>query len=328
MRVGGLADLKRWLWGRPAGDGLILLYHRVTEVNADPWGLCVSPQHFAEHLEVLRRHTQPIGLTGLVASVARRRVPRRAAVITLDDGYHDNLECAFPALARHGLPATYFLTTDVLPEGREFWWDELERLLLQPGKLPPTLTLTLDGQVCQWNFGAAVDYRDNDARQHRDWRTWHAAPTARHEIYFSLWHQLYRLAEAEKRRVLDELMVWAGATPANRGTHRCLSVPEIAQLAASDLVEIGAHSVTHSGLPQLPLLKQRSGDSLQPSPAARNHGPTADELLLSPRTPRRSDFGSGAGGGFPLRLHHDPQSCGHRFRPISTATDAGVGLGR
>jgi peptidoglycan/xylan/chitin deacetylase (PgdA/CDA1 family) len=247
-----LSRLRRWFRADSAGDGVILLYHRVAEVNADPWGLCVSPQHFAEHLEVLRRCARPVHLTELVEGITQGRVPRKAAAVTLDDGYHDNFDCAFPTLARYGLPATYFLTAGALVERREFWWDELEQILLQPGRLPSTLKLTIDGRPCEWELGTAAEYGEHDALEHREWRTWHPAPTMRHELYRTLWNQFYRLVYADKLKMLDELLTWAGAGPPSRQTHRRLSVDEATQLAKSDLAQIGAHTVTHPGLPHLP----------------------------------------------------------------------------
>jgi hypothetical protein len=45
-RAGG--KIKRYLTPRV----LILLYHRVAEVDLDPWALAVTPDNFSEHLQV------------------------------------------------------------------------------------------------------------------------------------------------------------------------------------------------------------------------------------------------------------------------------------
>ena len=40
---------------RYVARGLILIYHRVAEDPVDPWRLCVTPDNFARHMEVLRK---------------------------------------------------------------------------------------------------------------------------------------------------------------------------------------------------------------------------------------------------------------------------------
>jgi peptidoglycan/xylan/chitin deacetylase (PgdA/CDA1 family) len=49
-------------------------------------------------------------------------LPRRAAVITFDDGYADNATVALPILQRHGAPATFFVSSGFLDGGR-MWND-------------------------------------------------------------------------------------------------------------------------------------------------------------------------------------------------------------
>ncbi|HEX7942196.1 MAG TPA: hypothetical protein VF488_10350, partial [Gemmatimonadaceae bacterium] len=50
---------------RKRGRPVILMYHRVAVERSDPWGLCVSPLHFEEHLDVLRRHRHVVSMTEL-----------------------------------------------------------------------------------------------------------------------------------------------------------------------------------------------------------------------------------------------------------------------
>ena len=50
---------------------LILVYHQVAELVSDPWALSVTPRHFAEHVEVLRRHFRPLALRQLVEALSK-----------------------------------------------------------------------------------------------------------------------------------------------------------------------------------------------------------------------------------------------------------------
>jgi peptidoglycan/xylan/chitin deacetylase (PgdA/CDA1 family) len=117
----------RRLRSRVLPHGLILGYHRVVDVRQDPYGICVSPRHFAEHLDVLKRRARPMQLWGLVDEVQAKRTPRGAVAITFDDGYADLLANTKPLLERADVPATAFVVAGGL--GRPFWWDELAVLL-------------------------------------------------------------------------------------------------------------------------------------------------------------------------------------------------------
>lgn len=110
----------------------MLLYHRIAQPERDLLNLCVSPAHFAEHMEALRG--RPVmHFDDLVRGVRDGSAPQGAIAITFDDGYIDNLEAARPVLEREGLPATLFVATSFIGGGREYWWDELERLHFESG---------------------------------------------------------------------------------------------------------------------------------------------------------------------------------------------------
>ena len=232
--------------------GLILMYHRVAEVDSDPWGLCVSPRHFSEQLEVLTEYGTPLGLSRFIQALNRGRLPPRPIVVTFDDGYIDNLSHATPLLERYEVPATIFLVSGAMGRGREFWWDELERVLLQPGPLPKDLQLTIAGNFQSWSLREATDYDSDSFLLHRGWRALtQDDPTPRHSLYRSLYFLLQPLAEYERLGLMDDLLAWASGKPSGRLECRPVTVEEAVTLGEADLVEIGAHTVTHSLLSAL-----------------------------------------------------------------------------
>ncbi len=244
--------------GRFAPRGLILLYHRVTELPSDPQRLCVTPQHFAEHLDVIRQVGCPTSLRQLTQDLRRRRPPRRGIVLTFDDGYADNLLNGKPLLARLGIPGTVFVASGPLEASQEFWWDELERLLLQPGTLPDVLRLRINGNTWQHGMAAAACYTQEAGHEHRRWNVLEATdPTPRQAAYRSLCQLLRPLPAGKRERVLDDLRQCAAIGPACRPSHRPLAAAEVTQLADGGLIEVGAHSVTHPVLSSLPVAEQR-----------------------------------------------------------------------
>ncbi len=261
MRSEGVERLRRMagaIWRRRHATGLILMYHRVGELPLDPWGLAVSAGHFAEHLEVLRKHRQPLPLARAVAALQNHRLPAGALVLTFDDGYADNLYRARPLLERYDVPATVFLTTKYIGSGREFWWDELENILLGPAILPAELRLTAAGRAAEWTLEEARRYPDDTRQSDRLWRVGGRGPPGRrYELYRAVHRTLRTLSEDERRSVLDDLAVWAGVTAGARASHRCLSPDEVLVLARDGLIEIGSHTVTHPVLPALPEAWQR-----------------------------------------------------------------------
>lgn len=266
MRVPGLGKLQRLkhrLQKRLASKGLILMYHHVAEVDLDPWSLCVTPQYFAEHLEVLQKYAHPISLQQLAQAHRDGNIPHRAVAITFDDGYADNLYHAQPLLEYCGIPATIFISTGYIGKDREFWWDELERLFLQPGKLPEKLTLNISGKIHNWELGAAVDYTTQEYQGDRTTKPHQAKPGSRMFFYYSIWQVLRPLLEAERQKVLDDILNWASAEPKTRSTHRSLLPKELSILAQGELVEIGAHTITHPFLSAQSTTLQR--DEIQQS---------------------------------------------------------------
>lgn len=100
----------------------ILIFHRVLAQPDPMLSGDVDAARF-EHLMRLVAHSfRVITLGEALAHLTRGRLPRRSLVITFDDGYADNARVALPILRRHGLRATFFVSTGFLDGGR-MWND-------------------------------------------------------------------------------------------------------------------------------------------------------------------------------------------------------------
>lgn len=222
-------------WWRPGG--VILLYHRVAELGADPWSLAVTPAHFAEHLAVLEEAYWPVSLAA-VKGDGWKPFARPRVAITFDDGYADNWQQAAPLLVRAGLPATFFVPAGMVDCRREYWWDELEGLLLHQQPLPGELALRIGADTFNW-------------------RLQEGKGDSRLPLYYTLWKCLQPLPAGAREAVLEQLRQWAGRSGEARLTHRPLSAGELQALAGVEGMEIGAHTVTHPSLAALPPAEQQ-----------------------------------------------------------------------
>lgn len=252
MQIPGINKVKRkagTLGRRFARQSLILMYHRIHESASDPWSLCVSPRYFAEHLEVLNRFAPILSLTSLCKALRDGKLPHGGVAITFDDGYADNLYAAAPLLERCAAPATVFITTGQIGSKREFWWDELARLLLQPGVLPDALSLTINDIDYSWRLGRSALYSEADFDRDTHRQAWEGEQESRLRLYHSIWEILLPLPQQAQYAVLDQLLHWSGQDPVGRSSQRTLTMEEIALLAQGELIQVGAHTITHPILP-------------------------------------------------------------------------------
>ena len=232
---------------------MILLYHRVAELESDPQLLAVTPGNFAAHLEVLREFATFAPLT----DVARPRLftsSYKRVAITFDDGYADNLHFASPILHRQGVPATVFVATAGMTNTREFFWDDLDRIFLSPNRLPQNLQLMIGEHTINIDLGQDQIYTGG----HTDWNVTHAKnPTPRHAAYKTLCTLLHNATVAQRQAALGQIHHWSNLSPEPRATHRMMTPSQLRALTATGLIDVGAHTVNH------PLLRIESRQDQQ-----------------------------------------------------------------
>jgi peptidoglycan/xylan/chitin deacetylase (PgdA/CDA1 family) len=245
MRIPGVKTAKqftRWLRARIWGGALVLAYHRIAEPIHDAYELCVSPKHFEEQMEVVRKFTQPSRLSRIVMDSKEGSLLPRLVAVTFDDGYVDNLYQAKPILEKYDIPATVFICTGYL--GKEFWWDELVRLVTCSRSDIYTFNLEAGGKHFNW-------LEVNATRE--------ARPSAlRHELSRALYQFLLTLDIEDQGHAMEQIRSWAEVSSPVSSTPRAMSEQELMQLVDGGLLELGAHSRHHPMLPQLSIEKQRA----------------------------------------------------------------------
>lgn len=228
------------------------MYHRVAAAEYDPWDLAVPPARFDEQLARLRRGREVLPLQEFGRLLARGRLPARAAAITFDDGYACNALVAAPILRAHGLPATFFLTTGALGTDREFWWDELARLVVET-HAPARASLVVRGRRFEVDLAAPPV----PAAALEGWNESSPSEEPRLRAYRVLWTALRPLPHAERRALLDAAWAACGRSPRARASHRAMTRDEAHGLGACGLFHIAPHTITHPALGGLPEAEQR-----------------------------------------------------------------------
>jgi peptidoglycan/xylan/chitin deacetylase (PgdA/CDA1 family) len=105
----------------------ILCYHRF---GAGQSKMIVSPERFEEQLAWLQRNRYNVlrlsELQGFLE--ARKPLPERSVVITIDDGYETVHRHAFPALKKYGFTATLFVYADFVGSRDGLSWAQLQEM--------------------------------------------------------------------------------------------------------------------------------------------------------------------------------------------------------
>jgi peptidoglycan/xylan/chitin deacetylase (PgdA/CDA1 family) len=215
----------RWLRSVGARKAVILGYHRVVDTTWDPYGLAVSPAHFAEHLDVIKRLGEPLRLSELVNCLKSGQIPDRAVVVTLDDGYLDNLRSVLPLLRDRQIPATVFAVSGSF--GQEFWWDELARRFAPGNPLPPSIVV----EEATRRVEIALPRSDDHGERLRALRNLHGF--------------LFGRSWEATRQVLEQLRPERRDHGEDAPWHRCMTEAELRELAGDDLIDIGAHTQSH-----------------------------------------------------------------------------------
>lgn len=223
-------------WRALGADRLrVLAYHRVVPGAEDAtWPFDVelisaTPEDFRWQMEHVARHFRPVTLTEVVDAIAGgRELPRRAMLVTFDDGFSDNHDYALPVLREVGVPACVFIATDLIGTEHRFWFESVARVVMAA---PPGVRLAPAA-----GFELVVADR----------------PEARRAQIAGLLGRLKRVPEESRDAVVQALAAQC-PPPAERAVEslsRSMTWDQVRAMYRAG-IEFGAHGASHAVLAQL-----------------------------------------------------------------------------
>jgi peptidoglycan/xylan/chitin deacetylase (PgdA/CDA1 family) len=239
-----------------AQNSWVLMYHRVDDVEMDPWDLAVSEEKFEEQILWLKSNRNVLPLDKMVEQHLSGQLQKHSIAITFDDGYRDNFTKAASILQKHQVPATFFICTAPLFQQQAFWWDELQHILLEAHDLPAVFSLKSEHVVFSVEIEGEEILSPELKQALQRWR--YPAPTVskRVKAYLSVWEEMRRWPHQQRQ---DALSRWKKDLKIEDETKALpMRVEELKKLAGFSLFSIGAHTVTHPALEYLSAEEQTS----------------------------------------------------------------------
>jgi CelD/BcsL family acetyltransferase involved in cellulose biosynthesis/peptidoglycan/xylan/chitin deacetylase (PgdA/CDA1 family) len=113
---------------------VILCYHRVGSGGV-PLYSGLEPEVFEAQMDFLRQRYRIVSLETLAQELLHSGPPEQSVAVTFDDGYRDVYTYAFPVLQKYRIPATIYLTADVIEANSVAWYDRIFLALgIAPGE--------------------------------------------------------------------------------------------------------------------------------------------------------------------------------------------------
>jgi peptidoglycan/xylan/chitin deacetylase (PgdA/CDA1 family) len=218
-KAGGVG-IARWMNRK----GLrILMYHRFTE-----------REPLARQCAHIRARYSPVSMSQAADWLMHGgRLPENAAALTVDDGYRDFYQVAYPVLREYGIPATVYLVSDFVDRTLWLWVDQIQYGFLH-------------GEARSFRMEIAGEAPLRFELGTRETRTRAARAVT---------EAAKKIPNAERLRLLERLPEQLGVrlpeeAPAE---YEALRWDDVREMAAAG-IEFGAHTRTH------PILSRLAGE--------------------------------------------------------------------
>jgi peptidoglycan/xylan/chitin deacetylase (PgdA/CDA1 family) len=239
------------------GVGAILTLHHVRPPRPDrvqPNRLLEVTPGFFERLVRRLKQLDIISLGEMHRRLTEGDFRRRFVCITIDDGYRDTLQFAYPILKRYEAPFALYIPTSFPDRIGELWWLALEAIVARNGRI----NLLVNGKERGFECATVAEKR---------------------HVFDQLYGWLRSFpTEEELRSVVRDLSARYRVDISAFCSELCMDWSELGKLAADPLVTIAAHTVNHVMLAKTPARQVRAEMAMSRSVIEASLGVRPDHL--------------------------------------------------
>ena len=202
----------------------VLVYHRFSETPKP--GYC-TPKNFEQQLQYICRYYNVVSMSELAEKYYdKRNLAPNTIAITVDDGYEDFYNIAFPLLKKYQLPATLYVATGFIENKLWLWPDQVSYILDYAAE--PRAEFLYDDII-------ALPALNTISSNSNDWQY--------------LIDRLLEVNDATKHTIIKQLAnTWNVNLPTQAPDKYKPSTEQHLIEMANNNIEIGGHTVTHPSL--------------------------------------------------------------------------------
>jgi glycosyltransferase involved in cell wall biosynthesis/peptidoglycan/xylan/chitin deacetylase (PgdA/CDA1 family) len=208
------------------GKPRILSFHNISPGFPANYSSVEDPVIFEKQIDFLQKNYRIIALDEAVQILEKRtKLKTDVFALTFDDCYKGLYDYVLPVLKRYKIPATFFISSAPLTDGEYHAYDILMMYLEKTWKKSIDLS----------SFGLGIFYIDNDINK----------------FYFTVIMSrfLRRKSISEQKHILLEVCSLLGLDPEyEKNMIQILDMNSFQELAASEYVTLGGHTVNHVDL--------------------------------------------------------------------------------
>jgi len=210
-----------------SGIATIFMLHRVAPFEKNKLfpneNMKVSPEFLGEFIKELKsKGYNFISLDELYEILQKQKKVKKCIVFTLDDGYKDNYEIAYPIFRKYNVPFAIYLTASFPNKNAILWWYILEKLIIE-------------------NENIKVKNKIFRCKTYEE----------KNKTFLEIREIILKLNQKNLKNELNELFKNYNINWYEFNDKLCINWDEVKEISKDKLCTIGGHTVNHYAFNQL-----------------------------------------------------------------------------